>query len=78
MDDIHENDVVALLIDQPDAGLYRRDVGTVIQVLASTADHQAGLIVEFVDESGNVKSQSDITDPMQVVKLRFRPVREAA
>lgn len=78
MDDIHENDVVALLIDQPDAGLYRRDVGTVIQVLASTADHQAGLIVEFVDESGNVKSQTDITDPMQVVKLRFRPVREAA
>jgi Domain of unknown function (DUF4926) len=78
VDDIHENDVVALLIDQPDAGLYRGDVGTVIQVLASTADHQAGLIVEFVDESGNVKSQSDITDPMQVVKLRFRPVREAA
>lgn len=78
MDDIHENDVVALLIDQPDAGLYRGDVGTVIQVLASTADHQAGLIVEFVDESGNVKSQTDITDPMQVVKLRFRPVREAA
>jgi hypothetical protein len=78
VDDIHENDVVALLIDQPDAGLYRGDVGTVIQVLASTADHQAGLIVEFVDESGNVKSQSDITDLMQVVKLRFRPVREAA
>jgi hypothetical protein len=78
VDDIHENDVVALLIDQPDAGLYRGDVGTVIQVLASTADHQAGLIVEFVDESGNVKSQTDITDPMQVVKLRFRPVREAA
>ena len=78
MDDIHENDVVALLIDQPDAGLYRGDVGTVIQVLALTADHQAGLIVEFVDESGNVKSQTDITDPMQVVKLRFRPVREAA
>jgi hypothetical protein len=78
VDDIHENDVVALLIDQPDAGLYRGDVGTVIQVLASTADHHAGLIVEFVDESGNVKSQTDITDPMQVVKLRFRPVREAA
>jgi uncharacterized protein YwbE len=45
MNTIHENDVVALLIDQPDAGLQRGDVGTVIQVLESSSDHPAGLIV---------------------------------
>jgi len=78
MDDIHENDVVALLVDQPDAGLRRGDVGTVVQVFASTADHPSGLIVEFVDESGKVQAQTDITDPTQIVKLRFRPTLEAA
>jgi hypothetical protein len=78
MDDIRENDVVALLIDQPHSGLYRGDVGTVIQVLASNEDHPAGLIVEFVDESENVMAQADITDPAQIIKLRFRPIREAA
>ena len=78
MDDIHENDVVALLIDQPAAGLRRGDVGTVVQVFAPTADHPSGLIVEFVDESGRVQTQTDITDPSQIVKLRFRPALEAA
>ncbi len=78
MDDIHENDVVALLVDQPEAGLRRGDVGTVVQVFASTTDHPGGLIVEFVDESGRVQAQTDITDPSQIVKLRFRPVLEAA
>jgi hypothetical protein len=78
MDDIHENDVVALLIDRPEAGLRRGDIGTVLQAFTSNADHAAGLIVEFVDESGNVQAQVDVTDPAQIVKLRFRPVREAA
>ncbi len=35
MDNIHENDLVALLVDQPEAGLHRGDVGTVIQVFQS-------------------------------------------
>lgn len=78
MDNIHENDVVALLVDQPDSGLHRGDVGTVIQVFESTFHHPAGFIVEFVDESGNVQGQTDITDVNQIVKLRYRPVRVAA
>jgi len=78
MDNIHENDVVALLVDQPEAGLHRGDLGTVIQVFESTPDHSAGLIVEFVDELGNVQAQTDITDLDQIVKLRYRPVLEAA
>jgi hypothetical protein len=54
------------------------DVGTVIQVVESTSDHQEGLIVEFVDEFGKVQAQSDITDLNQIVKLRYRPVMVAA
>ena len=78
MDNIHENDVVALLVDQPEAGLHRGDLGTVIQVFESTPDHSAGLIVEFVDELGNVQAQTDITDLSQIVKLRYRPMMVAA
>jgi len=78
MDNIQENDLVALLVDRPEAGLHRGDVGTVIQVFESTADHPAGFIVEFVDEAGNVQAETDITDLSQIVKLRFRPVLEAA
>jgi hypothetical protein len=78
MDNIRENDVVALLVDQPDVGLRRGDLGTVIQVFESTPDHPAGLIVEFVDEFGKVQAQTDITDLSQIVKLRYRPMLEAA
>ena len=78
MDNIHENDVVALLVDQTEAGLHRGDVGTVIQVFNSTPDHPSGLIVEFVDESGNVQGQTDIVDANQIVKVRYRRVLEAA
>lgn len=78
MNNIHENDVVALLIDQPESGLQRGDVGTVIQVFESTSDHPAGLIVEFVDEFGKVQAQTDIIDLNHIVKLRYRPVTVAA
>ena len=78
MENFDENDVVALLIDQPDSGLQRGDLGTVIQVFESSADHPAGLIVEFVDELGKVQAQTDITDLNQIVKLRYRPVLVAA
>lgn len=78
MDNIRENDVVALLVDRPDAGLQRGDLGTVIQVFESTAHHPAGLIVEFADESGKVQGHIDITDLNQIVKLRYRPVMVAA
>jgi hypothetical protein len=78
MDDIHENDVVALLVDQPQSGLRRGDMGTVIHFSNATDDHPGGFIVEFVDESGRVQAQIDILDPSLIVKLRFRPAREAA
>jgi hypothetical protein len=78
MDDIHENDVVALLVDQPEEGLCRGDMGTVVQVFEATADHPGGFIVEFVDESGATQALIDIVDPSLIVKLRFRPAREAA
>ena len=78
MDDIHEHDVVALLIDQPESGLRRGDIGTVIHVFDTTADHPGGFVVEFVDESGRVQAQTDIVDPSLIVKLRFHPAREAA
>ncbi|MCA1600408.1 MAG: DUF4926 domain-containing protein [Acidobacteria bacterium] len=78
MDDIHENDVVALLVDQPDSGLHRGDVGTVIQVFQSTADHPAGFTIEFVDETGKVRGETDIIDRTQIVKLRLKLDLEAA
>ena len=78
MDDIHENDVVALLVDLPDSGLRRGDMGTVVQVFDTTENHPGGFIVEFVDESGSTQAEVDIVDPSLIVKLRFRPVREAA
>ena len=71
VDDIHENDLVALLVDQPEADLHRGDVGTVIQIFASTDDHPAGFTIEFVDETGKVRSEIDITNRTQIVRLRF-------
>ena len=78
MDDIHELDVVALLVDQPDSGLRRGDVGTVVHVFDTTDDHPGGFMIEVVDESGRTQAQIDIVDPSLIVKLRFRPAREAA
>ncbi|HEV7472784.1 MAG TPA: DUF4926 domain-containing protein [Pyrinomonadaceae bacterium] len=78
MDDIHENDLVALLVDKPEAGLHRGDVGTVLQVFGSTPDHPAGLIVEFVDETGKIRAETDITDQAQAVKLRLKLDLQAA
>jgi len=78
MENFDENDVVALLIDQPESGLQRGDLGTVIQVFESTADNPAGLIVEFVDEFGKVQAHTDIIDLNQIVRLRHRPVMATA
>jgi Domain of unknown function (DUF4926) len=78
MDNIRENDVVALLVDQPESGLHRGDVGTVIQVFESSSKHPAGFIIEFVDECGKVQGQIDVTDLNQIVKLRYRPIPVAA
>ena len=78
MDDICENDLVVLLVDRPEVDLHRGDVGNVIQVFESTTEHPAGLIIEFVDESGKVRAEVDITDRAQIVKLRLKLDLEAA
>ena len=73
---IKELDVVALLVDLPERGLERGDVGTVVEVFEQTSLHPAGFIVEFVDESGDVYAEANITDVAQIMPLRFK--REAA
>jgi hypothetical protein len=78
MDDIHENDVVALLVDLPDSDLRRGDMGTVVHVFDSTNDHPAGLMIEFSEESGRTRALIDVVDLSMIVKLRFRPASEAA
>lgn len=78
MDNIEENNLVALLADKPEVGLRRGDVGTVIQVFDSTPDHPSGFIVEFLDEAGKVRAETDITDRTQIVKLRLKLDLEAA
>ena len=78
MAEIKEHDVVALLVDIPEQRLRRGDVGTVIAVFKPTDAHPAGVIVEFVDESGAVCAQADITDVTQIVRLHFNFKREAA
>ena len=76
MQEIRENDLVALLVDLPEQGLRRGDVGTVIEVFKRNDNHPAGYLVEFVSETGEVYAQADVTDPSQFMRLRFR--REAA
>jgi hypothetical protein len=76
MQELKEHDVVALLVELPDKGLRRGDVGTVIQVFAENEHHPSGYIVEFVMESGRVYTHADITDASQLIQLHFR--REAA
>lgn len=49
MDGIKYLGVVALLVDKPEAGLKRGDVGTVVEVFESNEHHPGGCIVEFVD-----------------------------
>lgn len=76
MQEIKENDVVALLVDLPEQRLHRGDVGTVVNVFTKTEQHPGGYEIEFVTESGNVNAHADITDASQLVRLNFR--REAA
>ncbi|HKG11815.1 MAG TPA: DUF4926 domain-containing protein [Pyrinomonadaceae bacterium] len=76
MQEIKENELVALLVDLPENGLRRGDVGTVIEVFEQTEHHPRGYLIEFVAESGEVYAHADITDESQFVQLRFK--REAA
>jgi hypothetical protein len=76
MQEIKENDVVALLSDLPEHGLHRGDVGAVIDVFTKNEHHPGGYVVEFMTESGSVYTHADITDASQLMRLNFR--REAA
>jgi hypothetical protein len=76
MQEIKENDVVAMLVDLPELKLSRGDVGTVVEVFNASGQHPAGYIVEFVADSGEVYAHADITDAAQLIPLRFK--REAA
>lgn len=76
MQQIKENDLVALLVDLPGEGLRRGDVGTVIEVFQKNEHHPGGYLIEFVEETGAVFAHASITDESQLVQLRFR--REAA
>ncbi len=73
MNDINENDVVALLVDIPEQGLWRGEVGTVIEVFSANEHHPAGYMLEYVDdETGEVYAHAEITDAAQLVKLHRR------
>jgi Domain of unknown function (DUF4926) len=78
MSEVKEHDVIALLVNIPEQGLRRGDVGTVVEVFEQTDAHPAGFIVEFVDEAGAVHAHVDITDAAQVMRLHFNFKREAA
>jgi hypothetical protein len=76
MEQIKELDVVALLVDLPEQGLRRGDVGTAVQVFEANEHHSAGYLMEFLNEDKDVWTLVDITDPSQVMRLNFK--RKAA
>ncbi|MGI8656129.1 MAG: DUF4926 domain-containing protein [Pyrinomonadaceae bacterium] len=70
MDAINENDIVALLVDIPEQGLRRGEVGTVIEVFEANEHHPEGYMLEFVDDgTGEVYAHAEIADAAQIVKL---------
>ena len=71
MEEINNLEMVALLADKPEHGLQRGDVGTVVEVFEANQHHPPGFIVEFVSEDGKTYAEVDITDPNEIVSLRF-------
>ncbi|MEK6336582.1 MAG: DUF4926 domain-containing protein [Acidobacteriota bacterium] len=72
MDGIKYLGVVALLVEKPEAGLKRGDVGTVVEVFEENEQHPDGCIVEFVDETGNVLALLDVTNLDELVPLNLK------
>jgi Domain of unknown function (DUF4926) len=64
--------IVALLIDVPEVGLRRGDVGTVVEVFESTDHHPEGYLVEFVNKKGETQVELSVTDPEQIMQLNFK------
>jgi hypothetical protein len=65
-------DIVALLVDSPESGLRRGDVGTVVKIFESTKNHPGGYLVEFVNEKGGTMAELSVTDPELIMKLNFK------
>jgi hypothetical protein len=72
MDGIRNLGVVALLVDKPESGLKRGDVGTVVEAFESNEQHPGGCIVEFVDEAGKVVALLDVTNLSEIVPLNLK------
>ena len=72
MEKLKSFDIVALLIDVPDAGLRRGDVGTVVEVFELTAQHPEGYLIEFVNNKGETLAELSVTDPQQIIQLNFK------
>lgn len=64
-------DVVALLVDRPDHGLIRGQVGTVVEVFSNDA-----VEVEFVDDAGTVYAQLALPAE-QLIRLKYKPQQAA-
>jgi Domain of unknown function (DUF4926) len=61
-------DVVALTIDLPEYNLWRRQVGTVVELLANGSAFE----VEFSDRNGRTYESVGLR-PEQIIVLRFEP-----
>ncbi len=55
-----------MLVDFPQQGLQRGDVGTVLEVFEANEHHPAGYLVEFLDEETGNWIELDITDLSQI------------
>ena len=66
----HRLDVVALLIDLPEHGLVRGQVGTVVEILDGAYE------VEFCDDSGEAYAELAL-EPDQLLVLHHRRQRAA-
>ncbi|HTV48298.1 MAG TPA: DUF4926 domain-containing protein [Phycisphaerae bacterium] len=64
---IHLLDIVAIIDDQPDKGLRRGQVGTVVETL-----NPGVFEVEFSDEQGKTYAQAAIPGS-QLLVLRYQP-----
>ncbi|GAA6621287.1 hypothetical protein NUACC26_071060 [Scytonema sp. NUACC26] len=71
MNDIKMLDVVALLEDLPEEGVYRGQVGTVVELLAPNVFE-----VEFSDNSGNTYAMLTLKAEHLMV-LHYEPVKVA-
>jgi hypothetical protein len=72
MDGIKNLGVVALLVDKPETGLKRGDVGTVVEAFEHNEHHPGGCIVEFVNEAGEVVALIDVTNLSEIVPLNWK------